>query len=148
VGAPFLLSYFAHYNVAIRGDSPTALGLQTLLSVQPPAGPPAVFRMLGSHIIPLNFLETDNTPPCDPSIQESSTPCDDRWTFEPVTSTTTAGGVTWHFAVLGWRTSTGGFNRSFSSEEEHVTQRDIYGQITVDTNPTTSTLTVDGTVPA
>jgi len=150
LGKPFLLSSLAHYNNPIRGDSPTALGIQTLLTVQPPEGPPAVFHLRGAHTIPLDFLETDNTPPCDPSIQVSSIPCDDRFSVNSqgdYTATTTAGGVTWHFALLGWRTPQGTFVPHLATEEEHVTQADLYAEVTVDTNPTTSTLSVDGTTP-
>jgi hypothetical protein len=163
VGQPFLLSTFAHNNYPIRGDSPTAVGLQTLLTVQPPAGPPAVFHLRGDATIPLSFLETDNTydlAQCDPAYQQSSTPCDDVWTLESgypdglggthrvLPATTTAGGVTWHVDVLGWRTADGRFERQFVTEEARVNQRDLYAQITVDTNPTTSTLTVDRSAPA
>ena len=151
VGQPFLLSNFAHYNNPIRGFSPTSFGIQTLLTVQPPSGPPAVFRLRGPNTIPLQFIETDNTvdpTSCDPSIQESSTPCDDAWTLlQPATTTTTAGGVTWHVELLGWRTPTGAFESRFVTEELRVSQRDIYAQVTVDTNPTTSTLTVDDSTP-
>lgn len=148
VGTPFLLTNFAHYNTPILGDSPTAFGLQTLLTVQPPAGPPAVFSMRGPESIRLDFLESfnkDDVTQCDPDIQVSSTPCDDSWSWEDVAATTTAGGVTWHFALLGWRTPQGTFTRQFSTEEQHVSQTDLYGQVTVDTNPTSSTLSVDGT---
>lgn len=145
LGEPFLLTNMAHYNNKIRGSSPTALGIQTLLTVQPPDGPPVEFRLRGPRTIPLNFLETDNTPPCDSDIQVSSTPCDDIWSVNEFSHSTTVAGVTWHFALLGWRTASGEFVQQIASEEEHVTQRDLYAQVTVDTNPTTSTLTVDDT---
>ncbi|MCW2798667.1 MAG: hypothetical protein JWQ70_139 [Aeromicrobium sp.] len=148
LGQPFLLMNFAHYNNPIRQDWPTALGLQTLLTVQPPAGSPVVFHLRGDHTIPLDFDETDNQPPCDPDIQQSSTPCDDSWSLPAYTATTAASGVTWHFELLGWRTPEGAFDRRISTEEDRVTQRDIYAKVTVDTNPTTSVLTVDDTTPA
>lgn len=149
LGVPFPLAHFAHYNTQIRGDSPTALGMQTLVTVSPPSGPDVVFDLRGSdRTPPLNFIETDNTPPCDPSIQRTATPCDDRFTFEaralePVTAT--SGGVTWHFRLLGWRTPTGDFEDTFVTEERQINQGTIYAEITVDTNPTTSVLAVDGT---
>jgi hypothetical protein len=159
VGQPFLLANFLHNNYPIRGDSMTAVALQTRLTVQPPAGPPAVFSLLGPQTIPLTFLETENTvydpSLCDPDIQVSSTPCDDVWTLEDtyidnqglhqvLPATTTAGGVTWHFDLLGWRTPEGTFTKRFITEEAHVAQGDLYGKLTVDTNSTTSTLGVDG----
>ena len=149
LGEPFLLTNFAHYNNLIRGDSPTVFALQTLLTVQPPEGPPAVFRMRGAQTIPLEYLETDNDPPCDPDIQQSSRPCDDRWKLGDLnlTSTTTAGGVTWHFELLGWRMPQGTYEQQLVTEEEHVNQADLYAVVTVDTNPTTSTLTVDDSTP-
>lgn len=146
VDVPFLLSHMAHYNNPIRGNSPTMLGLQTLLTVQPPAGPPAVFDLRGPESIPLRFIETDNTPPCYPEFQVTSTPCDDvfRLPDDLTDMTTTAGGVTWHIQLLGWRTTDGQYVTEIHTEEDHVTQADLYAQVTVDTNPTTSTLTVDG----
>lgn len=152
LGVPFPLAHFAHYNAQIRGDSPTALGMQTLVTVKPPAGPDVVFDLRGSdRTPPLNFIETDNTPPCDPSIQRTATPCDDRFTFEaralePVT--VTSGGVTWHFRLLGWRTPTGDFEDTFVTEERQINQGTLYAEITVDTNPTTSTLEVDDSDPS
>lgn len=152
LGVPFPLAHFAHYNTLIRGDSPTALGMQTLVTVKPPAGPDVVFDLRGSdRTPPLNFIETDNTPPCDPSIQRTATPCDDRFKFEaralePVT--VTSGGVTWHFRLLGWRTPTGDFEDRFVTEERQINQGTIYAEITVDTNPTTSTLEVDDSDPS
>jgi hypothetical protein len=147
VGQPFLLADFAHYNIQIHETPPSELGIQTVLTVQPPAGPPAVFSLLGAKAIPLDFIETLNVPPCDPAIQVSSTPCDDAFTLRDFAATTAVGGVTWHFTLLGWRTPQGTFQRTFSTEEDHVSQADIYGQVTVDTNPTTSTLAVDGSAP-
>jgi len=144
---PFLLTNFAHYNESIRGDSPTNLGIQTLVTVQPPTGPPAVFSLRGSRSLHLDFLETDNNPPCDVEYQESSTECDDAWEVHSETRSATAGGVTWHFELLGWRNAAGEFTRRFVTEEGKVTQRDIYAKVTVDTNPTTSTLTIDETTP-
>jgi hypothetical protein len=148
IDQPFLLADFAHYNNPIRGDSPTNLAIQTLVTVQAPSGAPAEFSLRGPQSIPLSFLETDNKPPCDPAFQESSTPCDDVWTVNEFTRTVTAGGVTWHFEVLGWRTPEGEFERRFITEERHVSQRDLYAKVTVDTNPTTSVLTLDETTPS
>ncbi len=147
IGQPFLLTHVAHYNNRIRLRSPTVLGLQALVTVQPAVGPPAVFSLRGPQSIPLDFQETDNSPPCG-EFQESSTPCDDVWTLRDANLTTTAGGVTWHLEVLGWRTTAGELARRFVAEERHVTQRDLYAQVTVDTNPTTSTLTIDDTTPS
>jgi hypothetical protein len=148
VGQPFLLTHFAHYNNPIRGDSPTLFTPQTLLTVQPPAGPPAVFDMRGPRTITLNFLETDNTPPCDPTIQRTSTPCDDRWAWDDAdVAPVSAGGVTWHFELLGWRTPGGTFEHQLATEEGRVTQADVYGRVTVDTNATSSILAVDQTDP-
>lgn len=162
VGQPFVLAHFAHYNNPNRGDSPTALGMQTVVTVQPPAGPAVVFDLRGGKTPPLTFLETSNTvtPPCDPSIQRSSTPCDDIFHLETgwwdttggfhqvVPMTVVASGVTWHFDLLGWRTPAGSFEQRLVTEEQHVSQADIYAQITVDTNPTTSTLAIDDTAGA
>ncbi len=147
LGTPFLLMNFLHNNYPIRGDSPTILALQTLLTVQPPSGSPAVFRLRGGQSIPLNFLETDNGGVCDPKYQKSSTPCDDSWELAPYTAAATASGVTWHFELLGWRTPEGTFDRQISTEEQTFAQQDIYAQVTVDTNPTTSSLTADGADP-
>ncbi len=147
LGTPFLLMNFLHNNYPIRGDSPTALAVQTLLTVQPPSGAPAVFRLRGGQSIPLSFLETDNSGVCDPRYQKSSTPCDDSWEMPPYTATTTASGVTWHFELLGWRTPQGTFDKQISTEEQTFAQHDIYAQVTVDTNPTTSTLAVEGADP-
>jgi hypothetical protein len=149
VGVPFLLSRMAHYNNPIRGNSPTMLGLQTVLTVQPPAGPAAVFDLRGPRSIPLRFIETDNDPPCDPAFQVTSTPCDDVFMLpdDLTDMTTTAGGVTWRILLLGWRTTDGAYVTEISTEEDHVTQVDLYAQVSVDTNPTTSTLTVDGSAP-
>jgi hypothetical protein len=156
-GQPFVLAHFAHYNNLIRGDSPTSLALQTLLTVQPPAGPPAVFDMRGARTIPLGFIETGNQLPCDPSIQQSSTPCDDMFTLDDAYSdntgvhqvlpaTVTASGVTWHLDVLGWRTPAAAFDKRLATEEGHVTEGDIYAKITVDTIATSSTLAVEDPV--
>jgi len=147
VDQPFLLADFAHYNNPIRGDSPTNLAVQTLVTVQAPSGAPAEFSLRGPQSIPLSFLESDNRPPCDPAYQESSTPCDDVWTVDEFASTDSAAGVTWHFELLGWRTPEGEFERRFVTEERHVSQRDLYAKVTVDTNPTTSVLAVDDSTP-
>ena len=56
LGAPFLMTHFAHFNIPIRGDSPTQLAIQTLLTVQPPAGSPAVFSMRGPSSLGLQFV--------------------------------------------------------------------------------------------
>lgn len=145
LGTPFALSEFGHHNLVYRGDWPTHLAIQTLLTVQPPAGDPAVFSLRGPDSLRLNLLETDNQVACDPDIQVTTTPCDDLWTLPVRTATTTASGVTWHFELLGWGTGDGTFTRSFASEERQVTTRQIYGRLTIDTNTTTSTLTVEGT---
>ena len=147
LGKPFLLLNFAHYNILTRGVTPTAIALQTVVTVQPPAGAPVAFRLLGPQAIPVSVLETDNSPPCDPRFQRSTTPCDDVFRLDTeVRATTTANGVTWHFELLGWRTPEGMFENQLSTEESQVTQADLYGMITVDTNPTASTLSVDGSV--
>ncbi|WP_157412923.1 MBG domain-containing protein [Aeromicrobium sp. Root236] len=147
LGVPFLLTTFAHDNYPIRGDSPTSLTLQTKVTAQAPAGPAAQFNLLGSNTMYLELLETDNTnsvSQCDPSIQFSNIPCDDRFRLiDPVESSTTAGGVTWHLTVLGWRTPNGTYSRDWVTTERVVTQADLYARITVDTNSTTSTLAVD-----
>lgn len=142
LGTPFLMTNFRHINAPIRGDSPTAIPMQTLLTVQPPAGDPAVFEMRGPASLAIDFLETDNGSTCDPSIQQSNTPCDDRFAFEARTQTTQASGVTWHFELLGFRKADGTFSLQLMTEETEVNQADIYGKVTIDTNPTTSVLTV------
>ena len=147
LGQPFLLTNFAHYNIPIRGDSPTALAYQVLLTVQPPTGPAAVFHMRGLNAIPLSFTETDNAPPCDPTIQVSSVPCDDLWQLPAYTFSVVSGGVTWHVQLLGWRTPQGAFVKRLASVENQVTQADIYAEVTVDTNATTSALSVDSSAP-
>jgi hypothetical protein len=149
LGAPFVMTYFAHYNQKIRGDSPTSIGLQTLLTVHPPAGDPAVFEMRGPQTIPLTFTDTANgfsLSECDPEIQITTTPCDDLWEFAPTTSTTVASGVTWHFELLGWKQPDGTFTRRLVTEEQRVSQAAIYGIVTIDTNPTTSVLTTSADV--
>lgn len=148
VGEPFLMGDFAHINTPIRGVSPTAFAFQTLVRAQAPAGDPVEFRLQGPGSIALNFLETDNSPPCDPAIQVSPAPCDDRWTFDDASRTTVANGVTWHFELLGWRTPTGTFEKRFVTQERYINHRGVYGRITVDTNATTSALSVGGATPA
>jgi Ca2+-binding RTX toxin-like protein len=91
----------------------------------------------------LDYLETDNSPPCDPTVQVSARPCDDRFTLSPKTVTTHASGVTWHFELLGWRKPDGTFSKQFTTEETEVTQGDVYGKVTIDTNPTASVLSVN-----
>ncbi|MBO9521437.1 MAG: Ig-like domain repeat protein [Nocardioidaceae bacterium] len=146
-GQPFKMTNFVHYNYLIRGDSPTSLGLQTVLSVQPPVGAPIVFDMRGPQTIPLSFIETDNgvsLSQCDPTIQESARPCDDLWDFPTKTATTTANGLIWHFELLGWEKPDGTFGRRLSTEESQVAQADIWAKVTVDTKATTSALSTDG----
>ncbi len=147
LGEPFLLANFIHYNEQIRFDSPTSFAIQTLVTVTAPAGPAVQFDLRGPRSVRLTFAETSNQPPCDPDIQVTATPCDDRWTLEDMSRTVTAGGVDWHLELLGWRTSTGDFVPHFVTEEHHVMQRDAFAKVTVDTNPTTSTLTVDDSTP-
>lgn len=152
IGQPFLLSDFAHLNAPNRGDTPTAVALQTRVRAQPPAGDVVEFKLMGGSSIPLGFLETSNSPPCDPTIQVSETPCDDRWLFDrshgSLARTTVANGVTWHFEVLGWRTDAGTFTDRFVTRENYVDHRGLYGLITVETNETESVLSIAGQNPA
>jgi hypothetical protein len=154
LGVPFPVADFIHWNIPIKGDSPTSLALAGFLTVHPPAGDPVVlnFGVSDDGLPPsvgLNFLETDNAPPCDPDIQVSNTPCDDRWTL--ATSDLTpppqvARGVTWHLTILGWDDLEGGFSNHLTTEEavspaaDNETERQIYAKLTVDTNPTTTGL--------
>jgi Ca2+-binding RTX toxin-like protein len=150
LGVPFVATHFGHVNIIIRGDAPTAVGIQTLLTVQPPVGSPAVFSMRGPNSWALQFLESDNqleVSECDPDIQVSTTPCDDFWRLLPKTATTVASGVTWHFTLLGWGEPDGSFTDGLSTEERRSNTKDIYGKLTIDVNQTSSVLSVDGAEP-
>ncbi len=65
----------------------------------------------------------------------------------PYSATTGADGVTWHFELLGWRTPAGTFSKKFVTAEQSVGAAELYGKITVDTNTTSSALTIDGATP-
>ena len=154
LGEPFVLTNFIHWNTPIRGSSPTAIGFQTKVAVQAAAGPPALFDLTGPKTVPFNFLETDNSSVCNPLIQRSPVPCDDIFEIEtpPGVSTikrqTAAAGVTWRLEFLGWPAPGGGFEGKIITQEAIDTRRPLYGQITVDTNPTASALAVDAANPA
>ena len=105
-GEPFPLLHFTHMNIPIRGDSPTALRI-TASVVLRPVGEPAFEVPICS--IPLNFIETDNIPPCDPSIQRSGVPCDDWFQIDGQPSAEiTANGRIWKVEILGFRDPSSG----------------------------------------
>jgi len=67
-----------HYNNVITGNSPTKLQLFINMSA------PELADNFET-IFPLSFIETPNHSPvssCDPSIQRTNTPCDDRFSFD------------------------------------------------------------------
>lgn len=145
LGAPFQLADFIHFNIPIRGDSPTALAIAGRVTVQPPGGDPVSLKFGSAPDVPLNFLETVNTPPCDPTIQVSNVPCDDLFTLDAsALQPQTVRGVTWHLKLLGWDDQHGGYTLRMSTEERVNTERQIYGTLTVDTNPTATTVTNSG----
>ena len=153
---PFLMADFAHFNEPIRGDSPTELGLGGRIVLQPPAGPPVtlpigLFSPGFEHpSLNLNFLETDNGGSCDPSIQKTTTPCDDRFRLSAGVDTTPPfrvdarrNGVNWHVDVLGWADGAGGYSAQFISEERKSSYGEIYAQVSVDTTTTKTWLSDD-----
>src|SRR5882757_4809603 len=150
LGAPFQLADFIHFNTPIRGDSPTDLGIAGTVQVQPPGGSPVSLTLGSSYAglppaLPLDFLETDNTPPCDTRYQVSDVPCDDFAQLEAdKQNPQTVRGVTWHLNLLGWDDLHGGYSLHISTVEELNTERKIYATLTVDTNPTATTLTSSG----
>ena len=153
---PFPLGELAHFNILIRGDSPTMIGLGGWVTVELPAGDPLVLPIGTSTwpledpsedfpAVPLEYLETDNDPPCDPAIQVSPRPCDDRWRIAPgslAPAPVSVDGVTFQFTHLGFRKPDGTFTDSLSTEEEKTTTALFYAKITASSNPTTTALAV------
>ncbi len=157
-GDLFPLTSIAHFNVPIRGDSPTTLSIKGKVVIHPPAGDEVVFQLLYDRSIALFFLESDNTGTlagCDPTIQVSALPCDDQFTLvDNVTGldapsihrlhpTLTASGVRWHLDILGFSDGRGGVQPTFATREEHTDERQILARLTVDTNTTSTVLKAD-----
>jgi hypothetical protein len=166
LGTPFPLAQMVLWNETTRGTSPTTFALGGVLTVQPPGGAPVQLDVgpndtpaVGNGDVPyyyFNYLDTDNTPTlsgCDPSIQVSSVPCDDEVSFNvgsgenaTAVSTTTVGGVTWQVTLLGWpnqRSSGGAYETDWAVQEGAASVAGLYAEITVDTNPTATSLSAD-----
>eukprot|EP01087_Luapelamoeba_hula_P018124 TRINITY_DN57_c0_g2_i1.p1 TRINITY_DN57_c0_g2~~TRINITY_DN57_c0_g2_i1.p1 ORF type:complete len:488 (-),score=31.15 TRINITY_DN57_c0_g2_i1:160-1623(-) len=124
---------FSHYNNAIVGarpgnppSSPTALRL--LITMSSP--------QLSQNFVtafPLSFVETPNLQfQCDPSIQRTSEPCDDRFSFDAFSPSESfvSDNVRYTLIVTGFISDNSSTPlRQFITREGEVSRASVYAQI-------------------
>jgi hypothetical protein len=128
-GVPTKIGRLTHYNNQIAGYSPKQLRL-TLTMGAPELSQPFVISY------PFNFIETPNTQvsKCDPVIQRTDVPCDDRFSFSDLVlnDTFTKDNIEYTLQIVGFvaaNSTTLTPLKAFVTEESHVSQADIYALI-------------------
>ena len=167
LGVPFEVMSFGVFNRQIRGDAPTSRALRVMLEIQLPGEEPFSFALddpqSPASTEPygkprpwrVGILETANQAPCDPDIQVSDLPCDDRYTLSfmshngepvrPVVVEKVVNGVTWKFELNGFdHAPAGAVSPSLSAPERADTLVSVVGVLTregPDDTETTTALT-------
>ncbi|ELR13611.1 uncharacterized protein ACA1_037830 [Acanthamoeba castellanii str. Neff] len=128
-GVATKIGRMTHYNNPIAGFSPTQLRL-TLSMDAPELSQPF------SISYPLNFIETPNTvlANCDPVIQKTSVPCDDRFSFSDLvlTDTFTKDNIEYTLQIVGFvQDDSTDLTpiKGFVTRESNVTYADVYAKI-------------------
>jgi hypothetical protein len=153
LGAPFAIATTYWWNMPTVGDSPTTLAIGGDVEVTPPGLAPFQFWIsrpngglaAGDDRLAINWLDTPNAPPCDPSYSRpGDVPCDDAATLSPGTWTEVADGLSWHLNVLGFQdpgNPPGTYTKDvLVPEDTAALVAPVMATLTVDTNTTSTTL--------